>query len=166
MEDRYEFREEIRLWLDELLGSNKTFDDIGNVIRSFERDSRTLTKQQKNLIARELDTKKYQSLLSSSDDLDDEEMFPKPKKTPGVHKFLGSPPKNHQGKKSRWCWLFLLSRCSEAAFLSAQTVRVLFRRKRLELHFCHSDCAPLVVAVLIARVNTRNGANARALERL
>ena len=78
MEDRYEFREEIRLWFDELLRSNKTFDNIGKVIKSFERDSRTLTKQQKNLIARELDKGEYQSLLSSSDDLDDEEMFPTP----------------------------------------------------------------------------------------
>ncbi len=80
MEDRYEFREEIRLWFDELLRSNKMFDDIGKVIKGFERDhsSRTLTKQHKNLIARELDKGKNQSLLSSSDDLDDEEMFPTP----------------------------------------------------------------------------------------
>ena len=28
-------------------------------------------------------------------------------------------------------------------------MRVLFGRKRLKLHFCHSDCVPLVIAVLL-----------------
>ncbi len=43
------------------------------------------------------------------------------------------------------CLALSQARSKKSRFL----VRVLFGRKRLKLHFCCSNCAPLVVAVLL-----------------